>query len=438
MTIKKFQGKTEAEATALAKEEFGAGTVIMNVKEIKPKGLLRSFKTSMYEVTAAIEESEPSQPARQAAPVNMPTAGNINVAADEPISIPRAEEMKEVFATVESTWANSMPQEKKEEKKAVSAVNNVSAGAAGSSSSNNLEEKLENLQSLLEKKLSQPPEEQKEEEFLKETPSDENLKFVKMIYSILLENEVNEKYCNQIMDEVEKVMKKGASLDYILSSIYQKMILKFGQPQPIKLSEHKLKVVFFIGPTGVGKTTTIAKIASRFKVEKGKKVALYTADTYRIAAAEQLRTYANILDTPLNIVYSSKELNEELQKAQEEEFDLVLVDTAGFSHKNEEQRGETKELIDLVPEEFDKEVYLVLSATTKYRDLLEIADIYKANFDFKMIFTKLDETSCYGNILNMKLYTGADLSYTTYGQNVPEDIEIFNSQNIVKLLLGGK
>ncbi len=432
MTIKKFQGKTEAEATALAKEEFGAGTVIMNVKEIKPKGFLRSFKTSMFEVTAAIEEAEPSQPVRPAVPANMPAAGNINVAADEPISIPRAEEMKEVFATVENTWTNSMPQEKKE------TVAESSAGSSNNSSgSNNLEEKLENLQSLLEKKLSQPPEEQKEE-FPKEALMDENLKFVKMIYSILLENEVNEKYCNQIMDEVEKVLKKGASLDYILSSIYQKMILKFGQPQPIKITDQKPKVVFFIGPTGVGKTTTIAKIASRFKVEKGKKVALYTADTYRIAAAEQLRTYANILDTPLNIVYSSKELNEELQRAQEEEFDLVLVDTAGFSHKNEEQRGETKELIDQVPEEFDKEVYLVLSATTKYRDLLEIADIYKANFDFKMIFTKLDETSCYGNILNMKLYTGADLSYTTYGQNVPEDIEIFNTQNIVKLLLGGK
>lgn len=91
-----------------------------------------------------------------------------------------------------------------------------------------------------------------------------------------------------------------------------------------------------------------------------------------------------------------------------------------------------------MPEEFDKDVYLVLSATTKYRDLMEIADVYKENFDFKMIFTKLDETSCYGNILNMKLYTGTDLSYTTYGQNVPEDIEIFNTQNIVKLLLGGK
>lgn len=453
MTIKKFIGKTETEATAMAKEEFGEGTVIMNVKEIKPKGILRSFKTSMFEVTAAVEESDPRQavrtqmPPMPQMPAHIPAQTNINMAADEPISIPRVEDMKEVFASVENTWASSMaPDNKEEYKKEAADLNGGSAGnnlnSAGSTGSagnnaNNLEEKLENLQSLLEKKLSQPIEEQKDE-LIQEAPIDENLKFVKMIYSILLDNEVDEKYVNQIFDEVEKVMKKGASLDYILSSIYQKMILKFGQPQPIKLSENGPKVVFFIGPTGVGKTTTIAKIASRFKVEKGKKVALYTADTYRIAAAEQLRTYANILDTPLNIVYSSEELNEELKKAEEEEYDLILVDTAGFSHKNEEQRGETKALIDQVPEEFDKDVYLVLSATTKYRDLLEIADIYKENFKFKMIFTKLDETSCYGNILNMKLYTGSDLSYTTYGQNVPEDIEVFNTQNIVKLLLGGK
>ncbi len=442
MTIKKFQGKTEAEATARAREEFGDGTVIMNVKEIKPKGILRSFKSSIYEVTAAIEETEPPHAARTVAPAPMPmqtptpppvpvsAPGNINVAIDEPIPIPRPEEVKETFASVENAWASSLTQEEKEEPKKETVMEN-------NSSNNNLEEKLENLQSLLEKKLAQPVEEQKEE-LPKDAPMDENLKFVKMIYGILLENEVDEKYVNQIMDEVEKVMKKGASVDYILSSIYQKMILKFGQPQPIQLSEQKLRVVFFIGPTGVGKTTTIAKIASRFKVEKGKKVALFTADTYRIAAAEQLRTYANILDTPLKIVYSPKELNEELTKAQEEEFDLVLVDTAGFSHKNEEQRNETRELIDQLSDEFEKEVYLVLSATTKYRDLLEIADMYKENFQFKMLFTKLDETSCYGNILNMKLYTGADLSYTTYGQNVPEDIEIFNTQNIVKLLLGGK
>ncbi len=353
-----------------------------------------------------------------------PAPGNINIAADEPIAIPKPEPVKEMFASVENTWASSMgvqPQiPNTEEKKKENAVEN------------NLEEKLESLQSLLEEKLSP----QQPEELPKEAPVDENFKFIKMIYSILLDNEVDEKYVNQIMDEVEKVMKGGASVDLILSSIYQKMILKFGQPQPVELSERKPKVVFFIGPTGVGKTTTIAKIASRFKMEKGKKVALFTADTYRIAAAEQLRTYANIMDTPLNIVYSSEELNEEIKKS--EEYDLVLIDTAGFSHKNEEQRNETKELIDRIPGEYQKEVYLVLSATTKYRDLIDIADIYKKNFQFKLIFTKLDETSCYGNILNMKLYTGADLSYSTYGQNVPEDIEIFNTQKIVKHLLGGK
>ncbi len=458
MTIKKFQGRTEEEATAKAREEFGPQTVIMNVKEIKPKGFLRSFKTPLYEVTAGIEEdqqagaripahmpsaapapaspvspissisavpsgvpvSQPPISPRPSGPVPVSAPGNINIAADEPIPIPKPEPLKEVFAKVENTWASSMGTPESEEKKKENAMEN------------NLEEKLESLQSLLEKKLAPEP----EKELPKEVPVDENFKFIKMIYSILLDNEVDEKYVNQIMDEVEKVMKGGASVDLILSSIYQKMILKFGQPQPIELSGRKPKVVFFIGPTGVGKTTTIAKIASRFKMEKGKKVALLTADTYRIAAAEQLRTYANILDTPLDIVYSSEELNEKLRNS--EEYDLVLVDTAGFSHKNAEQRNETRQLIDRIPGEYQKETYLVLSATTKYRDLLDIADVYKENFHFKLIFTKLDETSCLGNILNMKLYTGADLSYSTYGQNVPEDIEVFNTQKIVKLLLGGK
>ena len=414
MTIKKFQGRTEEEATAKAWEELGAHTVIMNVKEIKPKGLMRYFKSSTYEVTAAVEESEPVSSPRLVDGAPPAAPGNINLKADEPISIPEPEPLKEVFATVENTWNSASAkavQARTEERRRESAVEN------------NLEEKLS-------------PQPDPKQELPKEPPMDENFKFIKMIYGILLENEVEEKYVNQIMDEVEKVMKGGASLDLILSSIYQKMILKFGQPQPIELADAKPKVVFFIGPTGVGKTTTIAKIASQFKLDRGKKVALFTADTYRIAAVEQLRTYANILDTELNIIYSSKELNEKLRETGD--YDLVLVDTAGFSHKNQEQLAETRELVRKVPDGYDKEAYLVLSATTKYRDLLDIADVYKENFTFKMIFTKMDETSSYGNILNMRMYTGAELSYSTYGQNVPEDIEIFNTQKIVKLLLGGK
>lgn len=189
------------------------------------------------------------------------------------------------------------------------------------------------------------------------------------------------------------------------------MILKLGQPEVISLTKNKPKVVFFIGPTGVGKTTTIAKIASRFKVEQEKKVALLTADTYRIAAAEQLRTYANILDTPLSIIYTPEDIGKEIEKFAD--YDLVLVDTAGFSHKNDGQREDMKRLLKNLPAQYERQIYLVLSATTKYKDLIEITDIYDEFCDFHLIFTKLDETSAYGNILNIKLHTGAQLSYVT-------------------------
>ena len=197
--------------------------------------------------------------------------------------------------------------------------------------------------------------------------------------------------------------------------------------------------MFFIGPTGVGKTTTIAKIASKFKVEEGKKVGLITADTYRMAAANQLQTYANILGVPLNVIYSADELLDTVKKQSREyeNLDVILVDTIGFSHKNEEQRQDTKKLINALDGFYDTEVYLVLSATTKHRDLIDIADSYMEFADFNLIFTKLDETKCLGNIFNMKQYTKAQLSYITVGQNVPDDIEILNTQKLVKQLLGG-
>ena len=117
---------------------------------------------------------------------------------------------------------------------------------------------------------------------------------------------------------------------------------------------------------------------------------------------------------------------------------MIFVDTAGFSHKNETQRADIKKLINGINPEYEKEVYLVLSATTKYKDLTEIVDIYREISDFKLIFTKLDETSTYGNIFNIRMYTGASLSYITNGQSVPDDIEVFDTQKIVKQLLGGK
>lgn len=138
----------------------------------------------------------------------------------------------------------------------------------------------------------------------------------------------------------------------------------------------------------------------------------------------------------MSIIYSAEEMNDAIERMNE--YDLIFVDTAGFSHRNEEQCADMKHLIEGLDESYEKEVYLVLSATTKYKDLLEITDIYKEIADYKLIFTKLDETITYGNILNIKLYSGAKLSYMAAGQNVPDDIEVFNTQKIVKQLLGGR
>lgn len=425
MTINKFQGKTQEEALEKAKQEFGEKAVIMNIREVKPKGLFRAFKKSTFEVTAALDEKEP-------VPFQVPGAGadikkmheSINVIADEKIDISKQPEKK-------SDFAKAVKQEAEKTVKAANPVEQKEADKKENSAEKKLEERLDDLSNRLEKSLSYG----KMELELENAPTSEELNFMRILYGTLLKNEVDEKYINQILGEVEKLIRPGNSVDTILSNVYQKLILRFGQPKTIELSGTKPKVLFFIGPTGVGKTTTIAKIASKYKVEYEKKVAFVTSDTYRIAATEQLRVYAEILEAPMSIVYSADELNEAIEKYMD--YDFVFVDTAGFSHKNKTQRDDMQKLIQGVKEEFEKEVYLVLSATTKYKDLLDIVDVYREISEFKLIFTKLDETMTYGNLLNIKLYSGAELSYATNGQNVPDDLEIFDTQKIVKQLLGG-
>lgn len=459
MTIKKFIGKTEEEATVKAKQELGAACVIMNVRQLKPSGFFKSFKSPTYEVTAAIEEKDYRA---ASAPQPQTAANKINLSANEDIQAllknTSPKEAKEARETAQAVTGNTdpmvnphapgrsyeMPQKRAVEPMASPNMERSfmqeprMMNPAPREDYNGFEERLSNLQSMLEQRLSPVREESElsaEESRAIKAQQDENMKIVKMIYNNLIDNEVSEKYANSLVDEVDRSLKGSMSIDHMLSNVYQKMILKFGQASPIDLNGRKPKIIFFIGPTGVGKTTTIAKIASKMKVDAGKKLGLLTADTYRIAAEEQLRTYANILDAPLTIVYSADDLADAVEAYKD--MDVVLVDTAGFSHKNKNQKADTKKLIEGLPEEYDKEVYLVLSATTKYRDLIEIADSYREITDYKLIFTKLDETSAYGNLYNMRMYTGAAISYVTNGQNVPDDIEVFDTQSIVKKLLGG-
>ena len=439
MIIKRFQAKTEQEAVENAKKELGSGVVIMNVKNVKKKGIFALFKRTLVEVTVALEEENERTTIPVKSVTVAPKTEHVkkqdtpnNLVKEEAAPIPLT--ALEQLARVQE---QNIKEQREREAAAKAAGTNVSASTGIISSANTtaLEEKLDNLENLLKQQIDEK-ETAKENKAEVSEEDKEQMKFIKLLYNTMIDNEVHEKYANQIIEEVEKGATPNMAFDYFLSNVYQKMILKFGKPRQIEPSTNGPKVVFFVGPTGVGKTTTIAKIASKLCVEDKKKVALLTADTYRIAAAEQLRTYANILEVPFRIIYSDQEVEPIYHEFGD--YDYILVDTAGHSHQNEEQKTNSRLMIHSLDDVAQTEVYLVLSATTKYKDLISIADTYKEMTDFTLIFTKLDETTSLGNLLNLRLHTDAEMSYVTCGQNVPEDMEAFNPQATVKQILGGK
>ncbi len=411
MIIKKFVGKTEEEALEAARKELGNGIVTMNVRTVKKKGIAGFFGARQVEVTVALEEDREGL---------------------KTVKRPAQRQEAEPSAPGAQTEAQ--------------AVRNASSLMA--ESSRNIEKKLDSLQTLLVNRLQQEEntkseqaehreeipakEDAAEKEPVKQEPTEQE-KFIRLLYNTMLENEVDEKYANQIIAEAEKPEKPDVPIDFILANVYQKMILKFGKATGILPAEKGPRVILFMGPTGVGKTTTIAKIASRFTVDEKKKVALLTSDTYRIAAAEQLRTYANILEVPFRVVYTGEEACAAIEELHD--FDYIFVDTAGHSHQNEEKLEDMKQMLRMVAGKAEYQVFLVLSAATKYRDLQKIASSYQEITDYQLIFTKLDETGAYGNLMNIKLFTDTPIAFVTNGQNVPDDIELFNPQKAVKQLL---
>ena len=198
----------------------------------------------------------------------------------------------------------------------------------------------------------------------------------------------------------------------------------------ITLYSNKPKVVALIGPTGVGKTTTLAKIAAKFVLEQGARVALITADTYRISAVEQLKTYSDILGLPLEIVYNPEALRKAIEKHKDKQ--LILIDTAGRSQYNEYQM---KELSGLLSIDADIEKHLVMSATTKTSDGVELLENFSICQPDRVIFTKVDETGTHGIILNILHRRKVALSYITNGQSVPDDIEPASVERLAELLL---
>ena len=399
MIVKKFQAPTEREAIIKAQEELGSTAVVLNVKTIKQRGFAKLFKKDAVEVTAALEEKDfvdginKSRPSfdntmnkEQMINRSMVSTGSlpsINLVADDSVNLSSSSTASAIEQKLDSLHDLLQNQSFNKPADVQGTVSNPYSGVAGSVRS------LYNDDTDIKSASSDNTERQQVKQ-----RENANYKSLQLIYKKLIDNEVDSRYADEIIGEIENSLKKESNIDSILSAVYQKIILKLGKPRTITLSD-KAKVVFFIGPTGVGKTTTIAKIASSFKLEHEAKVAFITADTYRIAAVEQLNT--------------------------------------------DDQMDELKSFIEQVvqrKDEFDFESYLTLSVTTKYKDLKSIADKYD-DVDWSIIFTKLDETCSLGNILNLRMLTDRPLAYTTSGQNVPNDIEVINEQWIAKQLLGG-
>ena len=190
------------------------------------------------------------------------------------------------------------------------------------------------------------------------------------------------------------------------------------------------RIVVFVGPTGVGKTTSIAKLAARLALQKRKKIVLMTLDGYRIGAVEQLRTYAGLMGIPFRFVNDIADLPKAIKEQGQRDF--ILIDTAGRAPRDLDAM---KDLADFMNGSCDVERHLVLSATTKASDLKEIVERFEVCKPDRLLFTKLDETSSLGSVLNELVRSGKTLSYYSDGQRVPEDLHAAPKEQIVDMVL---
>ncbi|MTI48009.1 flagellar biosynthesis protein FlhF [Sporosalibacterium faouarense] len=430
MIVKRYIGKTTQEAMKKLRVELGPEAIILHTRKIKKSGFLGLFGKSLIEIVAAIDEEETGE--EDTKPKVSSRSYNIEKYKNHSYnSTPR----KNFGSTIkENEEKNSFSDSIKDKNKVLD--KNVT---------NDFFDKLNTQMNVNNNQNSKSNEEiNKEIQKLRGTMEGFMKSFESKMYKdfylpeklrpykdILVDNGVSEIVSNSILGNIDKNVNLEDKNESEVKEVVKFNINGYlGNPSPIRYNNDQ-KIVFFIGPTGVGKTTTLAKLAAYYTLEKKLNVGLVTADTYRIAAVEQLKIYSDILDLPIKIIYEKKDFYEVLSNFNDK--DVVFVDTAGRSHKNSEQMEDVKELLEIVKQ---KDIFLVLSATTNIENIKDILKQYSFIDNFKIIFTKSDESNNLGVILDTKFYTDKPLSYITTGQNVPEDIEIIDIPKLSNELIG--
>jgi len=375
MKVKRFIANDIQEAMIKVKTELGRDAIILHTRKIRKPGLLGFFKKPFIEVVAAIDSE-----------YNPQNKTNLNT------------------------------------------KKNRASSKSFHSSEKNFDKEISSIKDMLDlvlNKLDNP---------LKEETQSNNIKTPVLLkfQNILTENEVNKQFVDKILNIIARQISISDKNEESIKNALKIAIKDFlGKPYTIENSEKKQRVFFFVGPTGVGKTTTLAKIAAKLSILDKKSVALITADTYRIAAVEQLKTYSEILDVPLSVIYEPMEIEKVIEKYKDKSY--ILVDTAGRNHNHIELLDELKNIISYVE---NPEVFLLISLTTGHKDIINIIKSYEFLDNYRIIFTKMDEASTLGNIINVKMLTSKQLSYITTGQSVPDDIEVANIDKIVDSIVG--
>lgn len=456
MKIRRYTCKDMQEALIKVKMDLGSEAVIMNSKKVRPKGFLGLFKKPLIEVVAAIDDD-----------YVRPGRSNFNQRQAPSYGAYHPQPAPEKHIPVPETVAGSTPVQSERYTKGESA--DVLAENPAQTKENRkiseLEDKVKNMESMLDKiyqvvQSNKVPEltevtdvttkEAEEHAAVKKT-AEENIEIEEVkndrgesftaleenplleLRNTLFEKDVEPKLIEKILEKIRERGGQSLKKEEVFQLAAKVLTVSLGEPEPIKLIEEKKpQVAIFLGPTGVGKTTTMAKIAADFTF-RHKKVGLITADTYRIAAVEQLKTYAEILNLKVTVVYSPGEVKEAIESLRDN--DLILIDTAGRSHKNKKHFDELKALVSAANAD---ETYLVISSNISRIAVREILEYYAFIKNYKLLFTKLDESPAAGVILNARYMTGKPLSYTTAGQSVPDDLDIANVRQLVASLLDEK
>lgn len=396
MIIKRYLVSNMNEALTRIRYELGKDAIIISQRKVRKPGFKGFFSGKLIEVTAAVEN---------AADLNKTNNKKDGKIEDSLSNIKRLLETSDKNTIIE-----------KDENTTIAALN--------LSTNLKVEEKENSHPELVQDSMYKEVSEMKVllNRVIENTSKDE-IKKIDKIEEKLIDIDVDEEFHEEILSKINSIDDENVDKYELLRSVFEEVLLECSGDISGKIA--------LVGPTGVGKTTTIAKLAGKLSLIDKKNVGLITVDTYRIGAIEQLKTYAEIMNIPFKVVITIKEMEEAINSMKD--CDVILIDTTGRSSKNTMQISELRAFVEKANPDY---VSMVISATTKNRDIVNILNGYSDLSYDNVIITKLDETTVYGSLYNIMKRSNKPVKYITTGQNVPNDIIVPTKEELARFMLG--